>query len=621
MGKIGARSLVGFVAVVLGVGSAALGWRWWGTAAMGPLASARTAYERKDWRQTETLARTALRERPGDVEAVRLLARALARLGRDEAAQELFGRLNGRALEAEDFYLLGSGLLRQGARGPAIAVLERARDLDPLQPDTQHELARLYARAERLGDALDAASRLAALPGWEARGSVIVGLLCQQRADPEGASKALEHAIEVDPLLQGAAARPEAVRRLLALALLQTGQPAKARTQLQAVLARGPDPEASWLVSRAFLQEGDASRAAEALAGAGEYGKHDPLRREPAPCVGAKACAECHASIYRDQQNSRHARTLLLPKDLTDFPLPKQPVPEPEAPNLTHAFSREGNTIRLDSKDGNEARHALVEYALGSGDRGLTMIGRDEDGMARAFRLSVYADRTIWDVTPNYPHPTASDPGSILGRPLSQDALFKCLDCHVTSYHAARDRHAPEAADRGVGCERCHGPGGNHLASVSAGFADLAIARPGLASTAQITRICAACHDKDDASITETDPRTVRFQASTMPKSRCYTESDGALSCLTCHDPHRDADTSAAHYESQCLSCHSATSLPPSRETRHAVLSAASRRVPCPVNPAKDCLSCHMPRTAFPAHHSTFTDHQIRIHRPTSEPK
>jgi hypothetical protein len=39
------------------------------------------------------------------------------------------------------------------------------------------------------------------------------------------------------------------------------------------------------------------------------------------------------------------------------------------------------------------------------------------------------------------------------------------------------------------------------------------------------------------------------------------------------------------------------------------------RRVACPVNPATDCLKCHMPKVDGAAPHSSFTDHQIRVHR------
>jgi hypothetical protein len=425
--------------------------------------------------------------------------------------------------------------------------------------------------------------------------------------------------LRADPDLRGADASPQNVRKLLARTLLQTSEPARAKTFLEAVLAGGTDREASWLMSRAFLQENQVAMAAETLSAAGDYGHDDPTRPEPAAYVGAKACARCHADIHRSEQSNRHGRTLYRATDLDELPLPKEPVADPIVPALTHALTRDGRTLRLETRDGESTWRAVIEYGLGSGAHGLTMIGRDEAGRDRVLRLSSFDHNTLWDLTPNAPPPSPSDPASVIGRHLPPDALAKCLDCHLTSKRAAADRNVPEAADRGIGCERCHGPGGNHLAAEAAGFDDPAIARPRLASAPQITRLCASCHRSDDPGIDDDDPLTIRFQAVTFPRSRCYTESGGGMSCLTCHDPHRDAETSASHYEAQCLACHAAAPPKPSRATRHAVLAEGRPRVSCPVNPVAGCLKCHMPTSRLAIHHASFTDHQIRVHR-TSKP-
>jgi tetratricopeptide (TPR) repeat protein len=581
-----------------------------------PLEKAQAAYEQGNWSAAATMARGILRERPGDVAALRLLARTQGRIGRDESAQELFNRVSDHAMQAEDFFLLGAGLVRQERAEAALAVLERARTLDPSHAEALHELARTYARLGRLGDAVEAASQLVAVPGWEARGGVILGALCQERLDSSVASKALIRALQADPRLHGAVASPSAVRKLLARTLLQTRQPSQAKTYLETVLLDGPDPEASWLMSRAYLLCGDVPKAAQALTSAAEYAAADPLRSEPAPYVGSKACSQCHASIFRLQQNSRHARTFVLAKDLADMPLPAQPVPDPAVPGLTHAFRHEGEAIRLETRVGNRVRSAIVEYALGSDHHGQTMIGRDEKGKDRVFRLSSFDRHSLWDLTPNVPRPRESDPDEVIGQYLSADSVVKCVDCHVTSIRAARDRGVPEAADRGIGCERCHGPGGNHLAAVAARFDDLAIGRPSMASSSQITRLCAGCHNSSNPSIPANDPLTIRLQTLTMPRSRCYAESGGRLSCLTCHDPHRDAESSAAHYEGKCLSCHGSEGARKAVDSSHAPLPVGARQTSCPVNPTHDCLKCHMPATPSPAHHTAFTDHHIRIHRP-----
>jgi hypothetical protein len=99
------------------------------------------------------------------------------------------------------------------------------------------------------------------------------------------------------------------------------------------------------------------------------------------------------------------------------------------------------------------------------------------------------------------------------------------------------------------------------------------------------------------------DPIWVRSSGATMTFSRCYTESNGGLSCLTCHDPHKDAEKSTAFYEEKCRSCHSSSSK-----------SNTSATV-CKVNATRDCLSCHMPKVPMPVLHTSLTDHYIRVHK------
>ncbi len=106
----------------------------------------------------------------------------------------------------------------------------------------------------------------------------------------------------------------------------------------------------------------------------------------------------------------------------------------------------------------------------------------------------------------------------------------------------------------------------------------------------------------------------VRFQASTLVKSRCYTDGDRKLDCVTCHDPHQDAETRLAWYESRCLQCHSPRNAP----GRNDAEATASRSAPCPVQPTGGCIDCHMPSTHANLAHVAFTDHYIRVHHPTA---
>jgi hypothetical protein len=108
-------------------------------------------------------------------------------------------------------------------------------------------------------------------------------------------------------------------------------------------------------------------------------------------------------------------------------------------------------------------------------------------------------------------------------------------------------------------------------------------------------------------------PSFIRFQAPTFMKSRCYVES-GSFSCVTCHNPHKDAEASPAFYEAVCLQCHSTPK--PGAATPAAKAGGNARAASvCPVDQAKGCLNCHMPKVPNAVPNAEFTDHYIRVRK------
>ncbi len=200
---------------------------------------------------------------------------------------------------------------------------------------------------------------------------------------------------------------------------------------------------------------------------------------------------------------------------------------------------------------------------------------------------------------------------------LTADAVRRCVLCHVTDPRATLEQTGPTASDHGIGCERCHGPGGNHVLAVATGFPDLAIARPSLVSGGPIVKLCGQCHSPLGREVSPEESTAVRFQATTLTWSRCYSESDNALDCVSCHDPHRNVTKSPEAYESKCLSCHSGPDAGGLARSRGHKIKPQGAVEParCPVNPKTGCISCHMPAVRDVVPHSTFTDHFIRVHR------
>ena len=110
-------------------------------------------------------------------------------------------------------------------------------------------------------------------------GGIILGALRQEQLDPAGASESLARTLQIDPFLRGSPASPSVVRKLLARTLLQTRQPDRAKTQLENVLTDGLDPEASWLLSRAYLLTGNSRKGSPASDFGGRlHHRHIPSR-------------------------------------------------------------------------------------------------------------------------------------------------------------------------------------------------------------------------------------------------------------------------------------------------------------------------------------------------------
>ena len=612
-GRVALR--LGAAALILG-GAATGGWTYLRNTS--PDALARAAYERKDWKEVAHQAQNALRGNGGDPIARRWRARAMARLGRFEVALPIYDQLGPKGLEAEDLYLVGSGLMLQGKFSEANSAFEMALKSNPNHPEALQEKARYLAATRKQLEAEQDAEHLASLPGWETEGSVLLGLIREELLDPEGAATALSRALTIDPQLKGVMLNPIAVRKILARAYLQSGRPEEARSTLEKLPADGADPESTWLLNRAAIQLGDRPAFEATAETARRFNAATPMAFEPSPYVGVSACERCHADIAHSQQAGRHARTFHYGDGLQSLGLPPGPLPDPNLKDIEHRLTRpDPKSVELVTTDNRTAvmRKALFQYALGSGDRGLTPVAKDDKGIFREIRLSRYGDIDGWDRTTG--HPEDPDRADCQGPVLNADGVRRCLHCHTTHWRNARDRTGPTVEDHAIGCERCHGPGGNHVRAVEMKLSDLAIGRPSRATPAEVSQtVCGQCHKPLGRSVVAEDPSSIRFQSATLSWSTCYKESRGVMGCTTCHSPHRDAEISAEHYETRCLACHQATPEGLSNAAREiaARLPSEVKRTPCPVNSRSGCLECHMPRTKTSVPHILFTDHWIRTH-------
>ncbi|MFO0888349.1 MAG: multiheme c-type cytochrome [Isosphaeraceae bacterium] len=610
--RIGAGRAVGFLLGLLVLAGTWSVWSSW-RRSTDPLAEGLVAYGRGDWKAAAAAARSVLAARQVDSTALRTLARSYARLDRDSDAEALYRRLGTGRMEAEDLFLLGRGLLRTDRTGPGVVALQAALDADRDHAETLDELARHLGREGQTYSAIELAGRLSRQSGWEVRGRTLLAPLLDRIQDSLPAADALTEALRRDPDLRGASMTPPAATRLLVSSLLAAGKVGEADRVLSAGSEAIPTAERAWLLSRIRLRQGRIDEAKAALDAAEGVSEEDPMRKDPSPFVGAAACAPCHARNYSFEQHSRHATSMVKTADLGKVHWPEGPLIDRDHPEVRHEFRRSGGAVNFSTRIGKRDYESLLLYVMGSNHQGQSFLARDDEGTVRELRISRYPTAPEWDRTSQHPASPPDERG-FLGRPLIPAMFPECLQCHATNARSALEPASrPEGADRGIGCERCHGPGENHILAVNAKLPDLAIARPRLASGPQVMALCGECHRAPPLTPPDT-PDFIRFQSPNLAQSRCYTESEGELTCVTCHNPHKDAHQDTKLYEAVCLQCHPS---PSSTRLDAAATTGRKTRAPCPIRPSGDCLSCHMPRVRDTVPRSVFTDHFIRTHEHT----
>ncbi|PYV89108.1 MAG: hypothetical protein DMG05_14275 [Acidobacteria bacterium] len=327
-----------------------------------------------------------------------------------------------------------------------------------------------------------------------------------------------------------------------------------------------------------------------------------PLPMPPDPSqnkyVGAEKCAGCHPDVSFIQKASEHARTLRSAKAVPELQaaLPLRFSDQTNEIQYRLEQSSAGGLDLVATQDQRTERFHLL-WAFGAGRKGITFVGRTDAGEYGQSRLSWYQKIKQLDLTTGTKK-NARDPHEALADWLPPVRLQECFGCHVT----LPEQFLPEATVEtlaGIQCERCHGPGQEHIEAVTeGGRSDLAIENPGKLAAREQIRFCGGCHHQPPADFSQVlqDKKTIRFAPPRLVLSRCYDESKGQLKCTTCHNTHENLATSAEYYDQKCRSCHTAE---------------AGRGSPCPVA-KKDCVSCHMPREPL-MKHSDFADHWIRV--------
>jgi predicted CXXCH cytochrome family protein len=312
--------------------------------------------------------------------------------------------------------------------------------------------------------------------------------------------------------------------------------------------------------------------------------------------VGSARCATCHRAIYDRWKNTRMANIVRDPKEHPEAILPDLSKPDP---NLTF------------TKD-------QIAWVYGSKwkQRYFTKVGDDY------FPLG-----SQWDVVhkqwSRYHVPdTGGDwwtkfyPSDNLKRPTGPT----CDGCHSVNYNI----QTKQPTEWNVGCEKCHGPGGDHVSRPSRAN----IVNPVRLDTIDGVNVCVQCHSQGqplqkplagkyydwpvgyrpglklsdfwqleehklgDTTFTHFADGTAhknRMQGNDFVQSVMYRRG---VTCFSCHDVHGTQNNADLIKPAQvlCLTCHGPISpngphtATIEQHTHHKIGSTGS-----------ECVNCHMP--------------------------
>ena len=385
-----------------------------------------------------------------------------------------------------------------------------------------------------------------------------------------------------------------------------------------------------------------------------------PVKQGPQGYLGSDACMECHESEHASWHHSYHrSMTQLMTSETVQadfddvelemgeeiFTLFKKDEEywvritdrQPDSSPITPSDRPQGIELRMGMVTGS---HHMQVFWLPA-YHGNMQIGFPFTWLIKDERWVPRDSTFIRD-----PHSAASP----------EIWNLSCIRCHVTAGVPGHDRNTDQilstAADLGISCEACHGPGEGHVqwhdqvAEAKASGNVLPerkdpIIQPDSLSAERSTQVCGQCHgmkwwDEKEAwrqtgfdyrpgdDLTATTPMIQPTKMDELPwlqqiveknpsllrdffwpdgmmrvsgreyngllETACH--QNGDMSCVSCHSMHKsDPDDMLAkkmETNQACLQCHSNYKTNLSAHTHHAEESQGSQ-----------CYNCHMPHTSF----------------------
>jgi hypothetical protein len=334
---------------------------------------------------------------------------------------------------------------------------------------------------------------------------------------------------------------------------------------------------------------------------------HSTVAKDPfANSVGDEACRSCHQAKVESYYRTAHRLTSQTADQDSVVGTFNEGANFMRTSNPNLFFRMDANekgffqTAVWGTPPNTWSRTERLDLVIGSGGKGQSYLFWNEDEL---FQLPVGYSTVLrqWINGPGYRDGTAN-----FERPI----IPRCLECHATYFKALEPLPSGNRYDKtdfvlGISCERCHGPGREHVARYSSkppAGSDPAIVNPAKLSRERQFEVCSQCHGGQGvrelvpafsyvpgqplANYVDLGPvdsgadiDVHGTQVVLLEKSRCFQASSN-MSCATCHDVH-EPERSLATFSQRCLTCHKIETC--------GVYPKLGREI------ASNCIDCHMP--------------------------
>jgi hypothetical protein len=311
-----------------------------------------------------------------------------------------------------------------------------------------------------------------------------------------------------------------------------------------------------------------------------------------------RECATCHPAQAKPHPETSMAHAMELVPEAAI--LQKHPLLTFAEGGYSYRIERKGDESLYTVSNGQQTVAVPIGWAFGLGRAGQTYVF-EINGEFYESRVSYYSALNGLDLTMGARNLKPTNLTQAAGRYMGRDEKIRCFGCHATNAHQGMQLTL-DRMTAGVQCERCHGSTDKHLDGLRRGDRTLAKMTDLRKSTTEdFSNFCGQCHRtwEEIASGGKLGVLNVRFQPYRLTNSKCYDTEDARISCVACHNPHKELDRTDANYDSRCQACHGGGK-PEARVCKVA---------------QSNCVSCHMPKIELPGSHFKFTDHQIRIVR------